>query len=81
MRSKKEPAWAGTTALPFIPKELIEQLTGGATPKTAEQINAAIMALKCRRRTSRINCQRAASRLSRNPFSSIRSAQAVSLRG
>lgn len=46
MPSKKKPAGAGMTALPSIPKELIEQLTGGATPMTAEQINAATMALK-----------------------------------
>lgn len=46
MPSKKKPAGAGMTALPLIPKELIEQLTGGATPMTAEQINAATMALK-----------------------------------
>ena len=46
MPSKKKPAGAGVTALPSIPKELIEQLTGGTTPMTAEQINAATMALK-----------------------------------
>ncbi|MGE5451414.1 MAG: IS256 family transposase [Acidobacteriota bacterium] len=46
MPSKKKPAAAGVTALPSIPKELIEQLTGGATPMTAEQINATTMALK-----------------------------------
>ena len=46
MPSKKKPAAAGATALPSIPKELIEQLTGGATPMTAEQINATTMALK-----------------------------------
>ena len=46
MPSKKKPAGAGMTALPSIPKELIEQLTGGTTPMTAEQINAATMALK-----------------------------------
>jgi len=34
------------TALPSIPKELIEQLAGGGTPMTAEQINATTMALK-----------------------------------
>jgi transposase-like protein len=34
------------TALPSIPQELIEQLTGGTTPMTAEQINATTMALK-----------------------------------
>jgi len=34
------------TALPSIPNELIEQLTGGATPMTADQINATTMALK-----------------------------------
>jgi transposase-like protein len=33
-------------ALPSIPKELIEQLIGGATPMTADQINATTMALK-----------------------------------
>ncbi|QXP90260.1 IS256-like element ISMca5 family transposase [Methylococcus capsulatus] len=46
MPSKKKPAAAGMTALPSIPHELIEQLTGGATPMTAEQINATTMALK-----------------------------------
>lgn len=46
MPSKKKPAAAGITALPPIPKELIEQLTGGVTPMTAEQINATTMALK-----------------------------------
>ena len=46
MPSKKKPAAAGLTALPSIPKELIEQLTGGATPMTADQINATTMALK-----------------------------------
>ncbi|WP_269633696.1 MULTISPECIES: IS256 family transposase [Pseudomonadota] len=46
MPSKKKPAGAGMTALPSIPKELIEQLSGGTTPMTAEQINAATMALK-----------------------------------
>jgi transposase-like protein len=46
MPSKKKLAAAGVTALPSIPKELIEQLTGGATPMTAEQINATTMALK-----------------------------------
>jgi len=46
MPSKKKPAAAGMTALPSIPKELMEQLTGGVTPMTAEQINATTMALK-----------------------------------
>lgn len=46
MPSKKKPAAAGMTALPSIPKELIEQLTGGVTPMTADQINATTMALK-----------------------------------
>ena len=46
MPSKKKPAAAGMTALPSIPQELIEQLTAGATPMTAEQINATTMALK-----------------------------------
>ena len=46
MPSKKKPAAAGMTALPSIPKELIEQLTGGSTPMTADQINATTMALK-----------------------------------
>ncbi|QXP89887.1 IS256-like element ISMca5 family transposase [Methylococcus capsulatus] len=46
MPSKKKPAAAGMTALPSIPQELIEQLTGGTTPMTAEQINATTMALK-----------------------------------
>lgn len=40
MPSKKKPAAAGTTVLPSIPKELIEQLSGSVTPMTAEQINA-----------------------------------------
>lgn len=46
MPSKKKSAAAGMTALPSIPKELIEQLTGGATPMTAAEINATTMALK-----------------------------------
>ena len=46
IRDRKKPAAAGLTALPSIPKELIEQLTGGATPMTADQINATTMALK-----------------------------------
>lgn len=46
MPSKKKPAKADTAALPSIPHELIEQLTGGTTPMTAEQINATTMALK-----------------------------------
>ena len=46
MPSKKKPAAAGMAALPSIPKELIEQLIGGATPMTADQINATTMALK-----------------------------------
>ena len=46
MPSKKKPATAGMAALPSIPKELIEQLIGGATPMTADQINATTMALK-----------------------------------
>jgi len=46
MPSKKKPVGAGMTALPSIPKELIEQLAGGGTPMTAEQINATTMALK-----------------------------------
>ena len=45
MPSKKKPATAGMAALPSIPKELIEQLIGGATPMTADQINATTMAL------------------------------------
>jgi transposase-like protein len=45
MPSKKKPA-AAMAALPSIPKELIEQLTGGTTPMTAEHINATTMALK-----------------------------------
>ena len=46
MPSKKKPAKADMAALPSIPHELIEQLTGGVTPMTAEQINATTMALK-----------------------------------
>ena len=46
MPSKKKPAKADMAALPSIPHELIEQLTGGTTPMTAEQINATTMALK-----------------------------------
>lgn len=46
MPSKKKSATAGMTALPSIPKDLIEQLTGGATPMTAAEINATTMALK-----------------------------------
>ena len=44
MPSKKKPATAGMAALPSVPKELIEQLVGGATPMTADQINATTMA-------------------------------------
>ena len=46
MPSKKKPATADTAALPSIPRELIEQITGGAIPMTAEEINATTMALK-----------------------------------
>jgi hypothetical protein len=46
MPSKKKPAAAGMTALPSIPKDLIEQLAAGGSPMTAEQINATTMALK-----------------------------------
>jgi transposase-like protein len=46
MPSKKKPVAAGMTALPSISKELIEQLIGGTTPMTADQINATTMALK-----------------------------------
>jgi transposase-like protein len=46
MPSKKKPAKADMAALPSISHELIEQLTGGTTPMTAEQINATTMALK-----------------------------------
>ncbi len=46
MPIKKKPATADRAALPSIPQELIEQLTGGVTPMTAEQINATTMALK-----------------------------------
>lgn len=46
MPSKKKPAAADMAALPSIPHELIEQLAGGTTPMTAEQINATTMALK-----------------------------------
>lgn len=46
MPRKKKPATAGMTALPSIPKELIEQLAGSGLPMTAEQINATTMALK-----------------------------------
>jgi putative transposase len=46
MPSKKKPAAAGMAALPSIPQELIEQLAGGGTPMTAEQINATTLALK-----------------------------------
>lgn len=46
MPSKKKPVGAGMTELPSIPKELIEQLASGASPMTAEQINATTMALK-----------------------------------
>jgi len=46
MPSKKKPAKTDMAALPSIPHELIEQLTGGTTPMTAEQINATTMALK-----------------------------------
>jgi putative transposase len=46
MPSKKKPAAVDMAALPSIPKELMQQLTGGTTPMTAEQINATTMALK-----------------------------------
>lgn len=46
MPSKKELAGACMTALPSIPKELIDQLTGGTMPMTAVQINATTMALQ-----------------------------------
>ena len=45
MPSKKNPAAVGMTEMPSIPKEPIEQLTGGATPMTADQITATTMAL------------------------------------
>ena len=37
---------AKTAALPKLPKELLDQITGGGPPMTAEQINATTMALK-----------------------------------
>ncbi len=46
MPSKKKSVSAGMPVLPSIPKELIEQLVAGGQPMTAEQINAATMALK-----------------------------------
>lgn len=46
MPSKKKLAKADMAALPSISQELMEQLTGGVTLMTAEQINATTMALK-----------------------------------
>lgn len=43
MPSKKKPATAGMTASPSVSKELLEQLTGGITPMTADQINATVI--------------------------------------
>jgi len=37
---------AKTAALPALPKELVDQIAAGGAPMTAEQINAATMALK-----------------------------------
>mgnify|MGYP003439855904 CR=1 FL=1 len=37
---------ARTAALPKLPKELLDQITAGGSPMTAEQINATTMALK-----------------------------------
>ena len=44
MPSKKKPAGAGTTALPSIPEELIDQIVKG--PMSAEAVQAASMAFK-----------------------------------
>jgi len=46
MPRKKKPATAGTTELPSIPRELVEQLADSGLPMTAEQINAMILAPK-----------------------------------
>lgn len=62
MPSKKKPAAAGMTALPSIPKELIEQLTGGATPMTADQINATNCSSRWRLRRLRHGFYRGSSR-------------------
>ncbi len=45
-KTKNAAIAAKTAALPRIPKELLEQIAGGASPMTAEQINATTMALK-----------------------------------
>ena len=37
---------AKTAALPELPEELLDQITAGGTPMTAEQISATTMALK-----------------------------------
>ena len=44
MPSKKKVAGVAKTALPSIPKELIDQFVSG--PMTAEAVNAASMAFK-----------------------------------
>jgi putative transposase len=45
-KTKNAAIVARTAALPKLPKELLDQIAGGATPMNAEQINAATMALK-----------------------------------
>ena len=45
-KTKNAAIAARTAALPKLPKELLDQIAGGATPMNAEQINAATMALK-----------------------------------
>jgi putative transposase len=45
-KTKNAAIAAKTAALPKLPKELVEQIAGGAGPMTAAEINAATMALK-----------------------------------
>ncbi len=45
-KTKNAAIAAKTAALPKVPKELLDQIAGSGTPMTAEQINAATMALK-----------------------------------
>jgi putative transposase len=45
-KTKNAAIAAKTAALPKLPKELVEQIAGGARPMTAAEINAATMALK-----------------------------------
>jgi transposase-like protein len=45
-KAKNAAIAAKTAALPKVPKELLDQIAGGGTPMSAEQINATTMALK-----------------------------------